>query len=346
MKSKRAKTNSVPTNQAGQNKRGVKSFIVNHTILSAFMTAIAVLLILVLIFAGLMWWKLTGITSDNVDAYDAASGEPRNILLLGIDGTENTLEGQRSDVMMLIRIRSNPSWVDVVSVPRDSQVKMPACTGSHKGEVTKLNAAFAYGSVASKPGATSASSSSDSPGVKGMNCTADALREAAGIEIHDSVAITMNGVKSIVDSLGGVKMPLDKDGNIAQLPQDKVTTKHYTGAEIVKLLRARKGTGDGSDLSRISRQQDVMRGLLTALRGKNLRDQAFSLPKLIAVASNETVHTMSISELRSVTGTVINSPMGSTTLPTVPSADGNNVEWNGATQAFWQAYKNGEDLPK
>lgn len=325
-----------PSKSTKTDKRGLKGFIVNHTILAAFLTAIVVLLVMVLALGGVMWWKLTSNSSGSGDAYDAASGEPRNILLLGIDGNSDSLEGQRSDVIMLIRIRSNPSWVDVVSIPRDSQIAMPKCAGDHAGEVTKLNAAFAYGSV---------SSGSDSPGVKGMNCAADALRESAGIEIHDSAAITMNGVATIVDSLGGVDLPLDKDGQIAQLPQDQVTTKHYNGQDIVKLLRARKNTGDGSDLSRISRQQDVMHGLLTALRGKNLRDQAFSLPKLISVASNETVHTMSISELRSIAGTVMKSPVGSTTLPTVPSADGNNVDWDATTQAFWEAYKNGEDLP-
>ena len=326
-------------------KKQAKDFIINHPIIAAFITAIAVLLTLVLLAGGITWWQLSRNTADSTDAYDAASGEPRNILVLGIDGDTDALEGQRSDVVMLVRIRSNPTWVDVVSIPRDSQVPMPACTGSHKGEVTKLNAAFAYGSVVTSSGTSSTGSNSEDPGVKGMNCAADTLRESAGIEIHDSVVITMKGVETIVDSLGGVELPLDKDGGIATLPQDKVSTQHYSGTEIVELLQVRKGAGDGSDLSRITRQQNIMRGLLNALRGKNLPDRAFLLPKLASVAADETVNTLSASEMRSVAGIVLNSPVGSTTLPTVPSADGANVEWEDTTVNFWNAYKTGADLP-
>lgn len=219
---------------------------------------------------------------------------------------------------------------------------MPECAGNAAGEVDKLNAAFAYGSAA----ATDRKSAS----TVGMSCAADAITNASGVELNDTLAVTMQGIRDIIDSRGGIELPIDAQGKIATKESEKVSSQTFSGYEVTELLRERKQIDDGSDLSRIARQQKVMTAMLQALRSSgelslsNLADG--SLLTMVNVAARETDSFLSLDEIKDLVDRLASTPVNTVSLPTVLAEDGINVDWNDSTDAFFAAYKSGEDLPE
>ncbi|WP_156324720.1 LCP family protein [Corynebacterium lactis] len=340
------------------NREKWSAFLLSHPIVSAFVTAVAVLLIIVMVLAATLWWHIRPVSQ--LSDVETSADQPRTILLLGIDSSSSQFEAQRSDVMMLIRTRENPRWIDIVSVPRDSQVTMPKCTGSHAGEMDKLNAAFAYGSITGDD--TNSGTVPDSPAAAGMSCAATALSEASGISIHDSVAITFSGATDTIDALGGVDLPTDKNGLIvrnskrpesaASEPSATPMVRHFTGAEVLKQLRARKTVADGSDLARINRQQEILGAILDYFRQREIVDNRGTIQSisdftiLLNTLAGETKHTLGIGEMQQLLRAVVSTPVSSATLPTRMAPDGVNVAWGSQAEEFWKLYREGIDLPR
>ena len=210
---------------------------------------------------------------------------------------------------------------------------MPGCAGNAAGEVDKLNAAFAYGSAA----ATDRKSASDA----GMSCAADAISNASGVKVNDTLAVTIQGIRDIIDTRGGIELPIDAQGKIATKESEKVSSQTFSGYEVTELLRERKQIDDGSDLSRIARQQKVMTAMLQALRSSgelslsNLADG--SLLTMVNVAARETDSSLSLDEIKDLVDRLASTPVNTVSLPTVLAEDGINVDWNDITDAFFAA---------
>jgi LCP family protein required for cell wall assembly len=185
-----------------------------------------------------------------------------NILMVGTDSCEGQdLElfprcaeddgGERNDVTMLVHISDNPRRVTVVSFPRDMIVPIPACSDGQGGEypamtAQMLNASYLEG---------------------GLACTARTIEELTGERIHFAAAIRWTGVINMSDAIGGVDVCVSGDVSDRHTGLELTAGNHtLVGAEALQFLRMRHGIGDGSDLGRISNQQQFMSSMVRKLQ--------------------------------------------------------------------------------
>lgn len=187
-----------------------------------------------------------------------------NLLLVGSDSCEgqdvalfprcadpDDAPGERNDVTMLVHISDQPRRITVVSFPRDMLVPIPACPDGSGGSYSAmssqpLNASYGYG---------------------GLACTVLTIEELTGEQIQFAGAIRWTGVIDMSDAIGGVDVCVDGDISDPNTGLS-LTAGTYTlqGVEALQFLRIRHGIGDGSDLGRISNQQQFMSSLVRKLK--------------------------------------------------------------------------------
>lgn len=179
-------------------------------------------------------------------------GEPINILLMGSDtrtgkngkgyGNVTEIAGARSDTTILLHVSADRSRAIAVSIPRDTKMLLPMCKakdGTQKGgTVTRFNEAFDNG---------------------GPGCTVRAVEQMSGLSIDHYVVVDFSGFKEVVNALDGVDICLKKDVYDKDAKLNMKAGNHTVkGEQALAFVRARKSVGDGSDLSRIERQQEFL----------------------------------------------------------------------------------------
>ncbi|HEY0215201.1 MAG TPA: LCP family protein [Cellulomonas sp.] len=313
----------------------------------------------------------SGIEAADVDSYlgddrpdpvvtedaptDGYAGRALNILVMGTDsrdGENAALAGEvdemRSDTTMLVHIAADRSRVDVVSVPRDSLVRIPEChledgTTTPAQDAQMFNSSFAIGGGPTENLTTAAA------------CTRLTFEENSGVRTDESIVVKMDGVRDVIDALGGVPIDLPEamDSPKAQLDVPG-GPQVFDGTTSLAFLRARTGTGNGlelgSDLARITRQQQFMDALTAQVTDSGLlTDPGRLLPVLTSVTRSLSV-SEGLADLRSLAGLALTlKDIGTdhlTTL-TVPVADSTReryrVEWTSAADDLWQRIR--EDRP-
>lgn len=210
---------------------------------------------------------------------EVPSVPPTRILVLGSDsrqgafnsgyGDPSVYSNERSDVTMLVQLAADRSWAEVVSVPRDLMVSVPTslevCGGTGSDTYTRFNAAFQYG---------------------GPACTVAAFEKLSGVRVEHTVVVDFEGFASMVDALGGLNVclnyPVSDVSAKLNLPAGLQT---LNGTQALSLARARKSIGTGSDVSRIARQQHLLRLLVAQVQNANVFTDA---PRLFTVADAAT----------------------------------------------------------
>ncbi len=184
--------------------------------------------------------------------------EARNYLLVGSDtragytaqqlkDAHTTAEaGARSDSMMLMHVPADSSRVVLVSIPRDSWVRIPewrAPTGRrYPAQMDKINAAFSIG---------------DLPGGNPSLLKAT-VEDLTGMPIHHYVQIDFSGFSRMVDALGGVDVCLRSDAKDKYSGIDLEAGRHHVDGKVaLAFVRQRYGV-EGSDFGRIQRQQHFL----------------------------------------------------------------------------------------
>jgi LCP family protein required for cell wall assembly len=157
-----------------------------------------------------------------------------NILLLGETKEELT------DTMMLASFDTDLKILDLFSLPRDTYYEREDYPGA---ALQKLNSVY------------------KTEGIKGAGVAVSEL--LGGVPIHFYAIIKDEGVKKVVDSMGGVKinvplrMKYDDNANglhIDILPGEQV----LDGEHAVQFIRFRSGYREG-DLGRVKAQQEFMK---------------------------------------------------------------------------------------
>jgi LCP family protein required for cell wall assembly len=191
-----------------------------------------------------------------------------NILLIGSDtrfgqgsGYGQDLTTDQSDTMMIIHIPADRQWAEVMSVPRDSWVNIPACKMGngqiHPSTQFKINEAFAIGNLYGNHTEL------------GAACSIKTIEQDTGIYIDHFVVVNFTGFKSMVAALGGVEecnpIPIRDPLSGLYLPAG-----HHllTPSQALGYVRARYTLGDGSDLQRIGRQQAFMSSLIDRVKSR------------------------------------------------------------------------------
>ena len=247
------------------------------------------------------WFNVDSILSEDdrpgtkpPDSYD---GRAVNLLVLGTDSRsgDNNVDGSegsdevsvaRSDTALVMHISADRKRVDAVSIPRDTLVDIPECK-SLDGETTgaeedgQFNSAFANG----------AGTGNDKKAVaSGATCTLKTVEKMTGIRIDDFVVVDFNGLSKVVDSLGGVNVHVDEaidDSDYTGLTLDEGCQK-LDGQTALQYARVRHGVGDGSDISRISRQQKLMNAMASkALSSNVLTKSGFLTSTLETLTTSE-----------------------------------------------------------
>jgi polyisoprenyl-teichoic acid--peptidoglycan teichoic acid transferase len=190
---------------------------------------------------------------------EQASGEPLDVLVLGVDRRPISDEGEstRSDTMMLVRVIPATGEVKLLSVPRDLYVEVKS------GEKNRINTAYAYG---------------------GVEQARAVMEDLTGVDIDNYVVVDFNGFEEVIDAMGKVRVNVGSGVFPASWNMGE-GFERLNGHKALKYARYR-GT-PGADLDRIDHQQK----LLAALRRQALRwDTVTRLPAIIKI-TNENVNT-------------------------------------------------------
>lgn len=207
------------------------------------------LFILVVIVVGYLFIKIKSL-NDSVNTplnrshselrkNAAEEGDPMTVVLYGIDSDSQRVKensGQRSDSIVLMSINPDDKKTVMVSVPRDTRTKIVG-----HGTTEKINHAYAYG---------------------GPDMAVKSLENLMGVPVDHYISINMDGVKTVVDEIGGVTIT----SNGSFTTKDSTNTYQFTKGEQYKMdgkkalayMRSRKEDGAGGDEGRQLRQQQVI----------------------------------------------------------------------------------------
>ncbi|MZQ76011.1 MAG: LytR family transcriptional regulator [Peptoclostridium sp.] len=214
-----------------------------------------------IIFTMTMSAGLIFVTSkiDSAPAQDDFAGNPVeldekdqsriNILLLGVDSLEGEgNEATRTDTMILFTLDPKTDTAAMISIPRDTRVKLRGRSG-----YTKINAANVYG---------------------GVDLSVKTVKELLGVPVHHYVKVDYQALFKTVDDIGGVevdvpiRMKYDDPYATPQLHIDlQKGVQTLDGKKAMQFLRFRKGNRGypsypDQDLGRIQAQQAFMQSLL------------------------------------------------------------------------------------
>ena len=320
--------------------------------------------------AGFAWHNIQSrITWFNVDSLlseddrpgtkppDSYEGRAVNLLILGTDSREgkegkNNIDGSqgsedvasaRSDTALVMHISADRKRIDAVSIPRDTLVDIPECI-TLDGEKTEasedapFNSAFAKG----------AGNSDDKKAIaSGAACTIKAVETMTPFRIDDFIVVDFSGLSKVVDSLGGVHVQVDEAIDDTEYTGFKLDAgcQKLNGQTALQYARVRHGVGDNSDISRIARQQNLMRAMASKALSSNLLTQSsFLTSTLETLTTSEYIGQISnLSGLAySIQGIGVDK-INFITMPNEPAADPNQVVATEGAKKVWKAL--GDDKP-
>lgn len=283
---------------------------------------------------------------------DGSSGKAVNILLMGSDdrsGENGAIggdeAGKRNDTTLIMHISADRSRIDVVSIPRDTVVRVADCTledgSTVKGWTGMFNIAFANGA---KEGSNAA----------GAACTIKTVESITGLFIDHFAVIDFVGFRDMVDAVGGVPMCIPNDVTDAYSGTNLTAGGQVlNGTQALAYARMRHGDGlSGSDLDRIDRQQQLLKNLASKILSAEMLYRPQDVTNFVkAVADSLTVDeelgdldfllglAYSLRNLDPNTGIV----MSTAPVETYP-ADKNRVQFSAKAQSIWDAIYNDQPI--
>lgn len=276
---------------------------------------------------------------------DPFSG-PLNILLIGSDERDEKDDsdtvGMRSDTVMLAHVSADRERVELVSIPRDSWVTVPSCelpNGNFtEPRIGKFNAAFALGGQTGDTGAAVA-------------CTITTVEDLTGVFIDDYVIIDFSGFEGMVDALGGVEFNVEEEiidpsfGN-THIKQGLQT---FDGKTALRYARVRKAQGmDGSDISRIGRQQELLSAIIQKAMKKTTDPAA--MYNLVGSGLDMITTSETLGNLNTMAGfawsmkDIDKENIVFKTVPVADRGDGSNVVWTSEADFLWESIQNDDPI--
>lgn len=283
------------------------------------------------------------VRTEPVDPTDPNAGQPLNILLMGSDvrdGQNATIggevEGMRSDTAIVLHISADRQRMDLVSIPRDSHVQIPACERSDgttsRPRETRFNEAFSIGSESGEVSDAAA-------------CTIRTVESLTGVFIDGWVVVDFAGFVDMVDSLGGIPICIP---NAMSSPKAGLEigagNQVLDGTTALAFARARTGVGvgDGSDTNRLGRQQQLLAATANQVLSKNLLTDFAALYRFLNAATRSLTADPSTGNIPNLAGLAFSLrsiPSGNITFMTIPfgayPADPNQVVWTAEADTIW-----------
>ena len=184
-----------------------------------------------------------------------------NILLLGVDSRDmDNFDETRSDAIMMVSINEETSDVKLLSVYRDTYLKM-----GDTSTYDKITHACFYG---------------------GPELTMKTLNQAMDLNISNYVVVNFKAVADLVDAVGGIEVDV-QDYEISELNKYTIETAENIGCDDYQLVeeagvqtlegvqavsygRIRKGVGD--DFKRTERMQTVISLVMDKMKDMSFND--------------------------------------------------------------------------
>lgn len=208
-----------------------------------------------------------------------------NILIMGMGGAGHP-GGSLTDGIEVLSINWHTNQLAMLSIPRDLYVDIPDYGYS------KINSAYAIGQE--KNG-------------NGSELTTETLSQILNIPIHYYVTVDFSAFVTIIDTIGGIDIDVEKTINDPYYPAEDMIaydpftitagSHHLDGTIALKYARSRETT---SDFDRAKRQQQI----ILAVKDKILSLETLSSPAKISTLLNtvsEHVKTnLTVSEITSL----------------------------------------------
>lgn len=286
---------------------------------------------------------------------DAFEGRALNILIANIDsrydqgtdeyGDVEEIDTIHSDATMVAHISADRTRIQFVSIPRDLVTDIPSCINANNVETSPytgmFNSSFSTGAITDNTAA-------------GIACTQRATEYLTGLSIDAFVLTDFRGFTGMVNALGGIwyyfDEPVNDDTLELYIPEGCMK---LDGSTALAFSRARYGVGDGSDLSRIGRQQKLVAAMLRELFSKNFVTE---FPSVLAFvkSSLQAVNTSpNLSDFNADMGLLLSlsgierANIQLMTMPTYPNPDDHNRVLASEYEAedIWRALRNDEPFP-
>ncbi|WP_226671338.1 LCP family protein [Metabacillus litoralis] len=260
-----------------------KPFLRHHMV-----PALSLVLLLLVFTSILLPSILTGNKNQHADSVNETivnrDEEVLSILLMGIDANN------RADANVLLTYNPKSDTVKLTSIPRDAYVSIIDKDGKEIKK-DKFTHAYTYG---------------------GVESAVETVSNFMNVPIDYYAVVNMEGLISIIDSLGGISYQLNESVSLTQANGGtKKIDKgdhHFNGEEILALLRERVSRPDGS-LGREKEHAKFVHSLISlAKKGMSLQqvkelaqyvDTNMPLDTLYSVVSKAEVysfHTLDLSE--------------------------------------------------
>lgn len=190
------------------------------------------------------------------DPGDVFSKDIINILVLGTDADAQRIKkgmNARTDCILLCSINTKTKAVSLISIPRDTYVKIYNTKNKVAGR-NRINAAFTFGGGLKKNGIPYA-----------VNTVSQFL-SSGKLPIDHYVLFDMDLVRKLIDAVGKITVDVQIDAKINGV-QFKKGPMELNGWAAIQYARDRHNSG--SDINRVGHQQQVMIALLKKLKDTN-----------------------------------------------------------------------------
>ncbi len=289
--------------------------------------------------------NVSSFTSELINRPDEVVVEgpkkPLNILVMGEDSRDCegcAIDGEGaggSDTTILLHVSANRKRAYGISIPRDSMVNRPECkrkgTSYPAASYQQWNAAF---------------------GVAGAGCTINQFEQLTGIRTQHHVVVNFASFKAIVDAIDGVEVCIPED-----IDDDKANIQFTAGTQILGPQEALdyvrvRNTGDGSDLTRVKRQQAFVASMANKVQSAETLTNPTKVVKLLnAVTASLTVDKGlgSVSKLSDLALQFQNTGLDKIQFFTIPIVedpqDPNRVVWAPEADEVWDLIKKDKTIP-
>ncbi|MDD6461623.1 MAG: LCP family protein, partial [Bifidobacteriaceae bacterium] len=363
-------SNPHTAQRSGFAPKHAKHYRTSHTVRTAIACFVLAIVAFVLCFAGSVYVQISGrITASGVgfldqddgdgdtknDTLDPYDGQAITMLILGQDtrdGAENAALGggelaneHQADTTMVAQISADRSYINIVSIPRDSIVDRPSCKMSD-GSTLQAEDDVMFNSIF----ASAYSAGGDL--TSAASCAVHSVNYLTGLNIDQFIVVDFAGMSEMVNALGGVDICLPTDVNDAYSGLNlSAGVQHLDGTQATQYARTRHGLGDGSDIMRTTRQQYLIKRLIRTALQKNLIAQSNQLYQFALAALNNlnmssglaNVNTL-IGLAQALSGLNVNRIYSRTIPVTSYDAAGNRVVWDESAKDVWKLLRDGDPL--
>ena len=220
---------------------------------------------------------------------------PIDLLLLGIDARARLdADDTRADTIIVLHIPATHDQAYLISIPRDTEVQVPAFEDSgYGGGTTKATEAFFHGSQ-------------NGAGRKGgARLMALTIKRLTGISFDGAAIIDFSGFKGVIDALGSIPMCVRQEvkshhmtlvdgepkwnADARKLSGEKKPVVHKKGCremkgwEALDYSRQRYGLKNG-DYDRQQNQQQLIKGMAKKAMADGVMTNPVKLQRLMKAA--------------------------------------------------------------